>query len=437
MLSKANCVNLEPDKNPSTLSISTTFFQTKLSNGLRIGLRRSRSKGVYCGVMVHAGSRYDPVGQEGIAHLVEHMLFKGTGKRTGMQILRRLEEVGGSLEAFTTKDYMCLYAVVPRSYFPRAVELLSDLLFDSVFPDKELSTEIKVVEEEIHLYKDTPSDLIMDVHEEFFWENTPLAHPILGSKESVNSITREQCMSFAESAFRPDNMVFTCIGDVSEETVTSVCRKYLDRPNFDIGASQPKTLSVSISEATHFNRIEEKPFYAQSHVVIGGGSVSMQDPHRLTASLLLGYLVGDSSTSLLNVELREKRGLVYTVEGSACAMRDTGYWQIYFGCDEQSLHKAIRITNRCLDRVCAEGISPKRLKKWIIQTKGRLMLEEDDNESTFLRLCKEMLYLDKVYTPLELSEMIETITTEDTKRLAATLLEPSKRSILVYKGLDQ
>ena len=409
-----------------------TLFTTTLGSGLRLGHRKVPTQGIYCGVTIHAGSRYDFPHKEGLAHLVEHMLFKGTLHRNSIQILRRLEEVGGSLEAFTTKDYMCLYASAPRKYLRRAIELLADILFYSTFPTHELQKEIKVVQEEIHMYKDTPSEQIIDDYEEFFWQGGNLAHPILGTEESVQQLTAVDCKAFAETYFVPQNMAFSCLGDVMPQEVLRLVQKYFVCP---YPHKQPAPITVNTSPGNLPTlQVIPHPSCCQAHVVIGGKGLALTHPLRPVAALLLSYLVGDSSTSLLNIELREKRGLVYTVEGGIQCMRYEGSWQIYCGCATNEVKKILRITHRQLDKVANKGISERTLNQWKKLAKGQMTLGEDDHESTFLRIAKELLYLGEAQTLEGMHKILDSITVEQCRNVAAEILAPNNRWTLYYRG---
>ena len=401
-----------------------------LSNGLKCALLQAKSHAVYCGFAVLSGSRDDTDGYPGLAHLVEHMLFKGTQKRRALHINKRMELVGGDLNAYTTKDETFFYGSAPRGELVRAMELLGDLLRHATFPERELAKERIVVADEINLYKDTPSDQIFDDWEELFFRGTPLEHPILGTAESIMEITPEVMKDYVRRQYRPENMLFFCTGQVSIGRFRELCERYLSEPFDPVGRIIRPALDASFEP---FDQRRTSETY-QAHTLIGGRGFSIHDPRRIEASLLLNLLAGQSTNSILNIALREKHGWVYGVESANVAISDTGWWQIYFGSDPKHARPALDTTLSELRKLVAEPLKERVLQAWKKQIKGQLAMSSENGESVFLNFGRQLLHHGRYEGLAETSERIEALTPQSLHTVAQILFEESAISRLILSG---
>lgn len=387
---------------------------------------------MWCGFGIHSGSRDDPEELPGLAHFVEHTIFKGTIHRRADHIRNRMEVVGGSIDAYTTKDETVVYTVGPRGEVSRAVELLGDLIRHSTFPDKELEPERGVVRDEINLYRDTPSDRIFDEWDERFFRDPTLAHPILGDTRSLDRMRREDLLSYAERTFRPKRLLFFVMGQVTPKRFEELCRRYLSEPfPSEVTPSTRPELSLPIALA------DETPYFVhsrthQAHTLLGGLGATYNDPDRAAQNLLLQLLAGDGMNTLLNVELRERRGWVYNVEASVTCFPDVGWWQIYFGSDDDHAEEALRIVLEELDRLMQEPLREQVLRAWKKQTKGLALVSSEQSESTFLSFGRQMLLRGRYETLEEYFDRIDSVTTESLMETARRLF--AHPFTLIYNG---
>lgn len=412
--------------------MTAVYHTVTLDNGLRCALLPTRSRVVWCGFGIHSGSRDDPEELPGLAHFVEHTIFKGTIHRRADHIRNRMEVVGGSIDAYTTKDETVVYTIGPRGEVSRAVELLGDLIRHSTFPDKELEPERGVVRDEINLYRDTPSDRIFDEWDERFFRDPTLAHPILGDTRSLDRMRREDLLSYAERTFRPERLLFFVMGQVTPKRFEELCRRYLSEPfSSEVTPSTRAELSLPIALA------DETPYIVhsrthQAHTLLGGLGATYNDPDRAAQNLLLQLLAGDGMNTLLNVELRERRGWVYNVEASVTCFPDVGWWQIYFGSDDDHAEEALRIVREQLDRLMQEPLREQVLRAWKKQTKGLALVSSEQSESTFLSFGRQMLLRGRYETLEEYFDRIDSVTTESLMETARRLF--AHPFTLIYNG---
>lgn len=412
--------------------MTAVYHTVTLDNGLRCALLPTRSRVVWCGFGIHSGSRDDPEELPGLAHFVEHTIFKGTIHRRADHIRNRMEVVGGSIDAYTTKDETVVYTVGPRGEVSRAVELLGDLIRHSTFPDKELEPERGVVRDEINLYRDTPSDRIFDEWDERFFRDRSLAHPILGDTRSLDRMRREDLLSYAERTFRPERLLFFVMGQVTPKRFEELCRRYLSEPfPSEVTPSTRAELSLPIAFA------DETPYIVhsrthQAHTLLGGLGATYNDPDRAAQNLLLQLLAGDGMNTLLNVELRERRGWVYNVDASVTCFPDVGWWQIYFGSDDDHAEEALRIVLEQLDRLMQEPLREQVLRAWKKQTKGLALVSSEQSESTFLSFGRQMLLRGRYETLEEYFGRIDSVTTESLMETARRLF--AHPFTLIYNG---
>ena len=339
-----------------------------LANGLRIIHLPSDSPVSYCGIAVHAGTRDEQSDRYGLAHFVEHMLFKGTEKRKVRHILNRMEAVGGELNAYTTKEETFLYTVCLQEDIERAIELLSDLIFHSQFPEAEIEKERDVVIDEIHSYEDSPSELIFDEFENMIFTGNDLGHAILGEVESLRNFSSASCRDFTKDFYRPENMVFFSYG----KTPFSKILRYVEKYSPAISTVTSNRLirrrpELSIAETNTKNKNLH-----QTHVVTGGKAYGLFEDKRMGLLLLNNILGGPGMNSRLNVNLREKHGLVYTVDAEVMSYTDTGVFTIYFGCDHESMEQCLHLVHKELKSLRDKKLSDSQLTAAVKQWKGQL-----------------------------------------------------------------
>ncbi len=402
---------------------------TTLPCGLRAIHVPSSSPVVYMGYQIAAGSRDEQENEEGLAHFCEHMTFKGTEHRSAWNILNCLEAVGGSLNAYTTKECTVFYAAVPEHYTRRAVELLTDIVFHSTYPQKEINKEVEVICDEIESYNDSPADLIYDEFENIVFRGHALGHNILGTTERVRSFTTDDALRFTKRLYTPDNAIFFMYGGKK-------------MPSIHINTAsqvEPKMQKASISSALAFSahgEIMRDKGTHQAHVMLGCPSYSGCDEQlreRMSLYLLNNIIGGRGMNSRLNVVLREHRGLVYTVESSMTTYGDTGLWCTYLGCDKDDVKRCLRLVRRELDKFMNEPISPRRLNAAKKQLRGQLTIDCDNRENFALDLGAVYLFHNKARDVEKTCMEIDAVTAEDIQRVARDIFDPSKMTTLIYK----
>ncbi len=423
-----------------------------LSNGLRVIHLPSDSKVVYCGFQLNAGTRNEMPGEEGLAHFCEHVTFKGTKRRKAWHILNCLESVGGELNAYTNKEGTVYYAAILKEHIARAVDLLSDIVFHSVYPQAEIDKEVEVICDEIESYNDSPSELIYDEFENLLFQGTSLGHNILGTAEQVRSFKTEDALRFTRKLYRPDNAVFFAYGDVdfkrlvkllseelrvkSEETIGSEERRVkseelgcLDAPaQFNTQHSTFNTLPAPAGETI----VMEKNTH-QSHVMIGTRAYDVHDERRMPLYLLNNVLGGPGMNARLNLVLREKNGLVYTVESTMVTYENTGTWNIYFGCDEHDVNRCLKLVRRELDKLMAKPLSDSQLRAAKKQIKGQIGVACDNRESFALDMGKSFLHYGWEKNVDKLYEQVDAITSEQMQTVARELFDKERLVTLIFK----
>lgn len=402
-----------------------------LDNGLRIIHRWSTSPVVYCGYEVCAGTRDEGKGEEGMAHFCEHVTFKGTRRRTAMQILNRLESVGGELNAFTNKEDTVYYSAILKEHFPRAVDLLTDIVFGSTYPQHEIDKEVEVICDEIESYNDSPAELIYDDFENVVFDGHPLGHNILGSAERLRKYTTEDALRFTRRFYKPQNTVFFVDGDVDFKDVVKQLQKATGHfetavPLIDVEPSVPLPKyvprDIKHDRGTH-----------QAHVMVGNRGYSVHDRRRMPLYLLNNILGGPGMNARFNISLRERNALVYTVESTMVCYSDTGLWCTYFGCDPKDVRKCQRLVRRELDKVMKQPLTAAQLKAAKRQIKGQIGVACDNRESFALDFGKTFLHYGWQKDIVRLMNDIEEITAEQIQEVACDIFDPDKLTILVYE----
>ena len=385
------------------------------------------SRVAWCGLAVNAGSRDEQEGQYGLAHFVEHTIFKGTKHRRAWHILNRMERVGGELNAYTTKEGTMIYSVFPHNHLGRAVDLLADLVQWSVFPQDELDRERDVVLEEAASYRDTPSDAVYDDFEDLLFAGTELGHNILGKKEDLERLTREDCMSYLKTLYVPSNMVFFSVGPERPDRVFRLVEKGFSSMSHSMSSRQRQTPG----ESEPFRRIVPIGTH-QAHTVVGARMPHLAHPLRYALILLNNILGGPGMNSLLNVELRERRGYVYTVESTLTLLSDCGWMEIYLGCDPDDVRSSLRVIERITAHLGQDLLPVRRLDAYKKQYCGQLVVAADNAEFMAMRAGRGLLYHDRVATVDETIERIQAVTPDEIA-CAAAFLASDRLSSLTFQ----
>lgn len=403
------------------------YLTHTLSNGLRIVHKPIESNVSYCGFIVNAGTRDEAPDQYGMAHFVEHMLFKGTDKRRAYHIINRMENVGGELNAFTNKEETVVYSVFLEQHFSRAIELLSDITFHSNFPQSEIEKEVEVIIDEIHSYEDSPSELIFDEFENLVFDQSQIGHNILGSVELLQNFDGQMAKAFVNKFYNPSNMVFFSLGRTDFKKIVYYAEKYLSAIP-DIKSDIQRVKPVDISSV---NKREDKDT-SQAHVLIGGRSYSLYDPNRRVLNLLNNLLGGPGMNSRLNISLREKRGYVYNVDSSITSYTDTGITSIYFGCDKRNVDKCISLVHKELNRLRKEKLTSSQLSTAKKQLIGQIGVMGDNHENLALALGKNFLHHNHFNTLAETAQKIEAVTAEQILAVSNEIFDERSLFTLIY-----
>lgn len=403
------------------------YLTHTLSNGLRIVHKPIESNVSYCGFIVNAGTRDEAPDQYGMAHFVEHMLFKGTDKRRAYHIINRMENVGGELNAFTNKEETVVYSVFLEQHFSRAIELLSDITFHSNFPQSEIEKEVEVIIDEIHSYEDSPSELIFDEFENLVFDQSQIGHNILGSAELLQNFDGQMAKAFVNKFYNPSNMVFFSLGRTDFKKIVYYAEKYLSAIS-DIKSDIQRIKPVDISSV---NKREDKET-SQAHVLIGGRSYSLCDPNRRVLNLLNNLLGGPGMNSRLNISLREKRGYVYNVDSSITSYTDTGITSIYFGCDKKNVDKCISLVHKELNRLRKEKLTSSQLSTAKKQLIGQIGVMGDNHENLALALGKNFLHHNHFNTLAETAQKIEAVTAEQILAVSNEIFDERSLFTLIY-----
>ncbi len=399
-----------------------------LPNGMRVIHATNHSPISYCGILINAGTRDELENESGMAHFTEHMLFKGTKKRKPHHIINRMEDVGGELNAFTSKEETGIYSIFYEEYLERSIELLADIVFNSQFTEKQLERERIVILDEINSYLDTPSALIYDDIEQVVFNNHDLGNPILGTPESLMSITVDKMRAYVERQFKTDKMVFFSVGKTPFSKVLKKAEKHLNI--HATSTSEPK-LRTAPPKTTIENVSLEKDTH-QTHYIIGRKTYDMFHPNKATLYLLNSILGGLGMNSRLNNSLREKNGLVYTVESTHSLYSDSGLFSVYFGCDPKNTDKCLNLIHKEFQKLKEKSLTPHQLSKAKKQLKGELGIAFENKENMALDMAKSFLHFGRYINLAEASEQIDHVTAQQIQSLANELLSIDEFSSLYY-----
>ena len=451
-----------------------------LDNGLRIIHLPSDSKVVYCGYQINAGTRNEEPGEEGLAHFCEHVTFKGTERRKAWHILNCLESVGGDLNAYTNKEGTVYYSAILKEHIARAVDLLSDIVFHSVYPQAEIDKEVEVICDEIESYNDSPAELIYDEFENILFKGSPLGHNILGTAEQVRAFKTEDALRFTRKLYRPDNAIFFAYGDIDFKKLVKLIQKALgewpkgrelacstdcksaetpteeriaektptkERITEETPTGETPTEEMEAGDANH--KVQSSKFNVQSkvagqtivmqknthqaHVMIGTQAYDVNDDRRMPLYLLNNMLGGPGMNAKLNLALREHNGLVYTVESTMVAYGDTGTWSIYFGCDEHDVKRCLRLVRKELDKFMQKPLSDAQLKAAKKQIKGQIGVACDNRENFALDFGKSFLHYGWEKNVDRLYEQVDEITAAQIQAVAQELFDKNRLTTLIFK----
>ena len=451
-----------------------------LDNGLRIIHLPSDSKVVYCGYQINAGTRNEEPGEEGLAHFCEHVTFKGTERRKAWHILNCLESVGGDLNAYTNKEGTVYYSAILKEHIARAVDLLTDIVFHSVYPQAEIDKEVEVICDEIESYNDSPAELIYDEFENILFKGSPLGHNILGTAEQVRAFKTEDALRFTRKLYRPDNAIFFAYGDIDFKKLVKLIQKALgecpkgrelacsadcksaetpteeriaeetptkERIAEETPTGETPTEEMEAGNANH--KVQSSKFNVQSkvagqtivmqknthqaHVMIGTRAYDVNDSRRMPLYLLNNMLGGPGMNAKLNLALREHNGLVYTVESTMVAYGDTGTWSIYFGCDEHDVKRCLRLVRKELDKFMQKPLSDAQLKAAKKQIKGQIGVACDNRENFALDFGKSFLHYGWEKNVDRLYEQVDEITAAQIQAVAQELFDKDRLTTLIFK----
>mgnify|MGYP004476967009 FL=1 len=444
-----------------------------LDNGLRIIHLPSDSQVVYCGYQINAGTRNEEPGEEGLAHFCEHVTFKGTERRKAWHILNCLESVGGDLNAYTNKEGTVYYSAILKEHIARAVDLLSDIVFHSVYPQAEIDKEVEVICDEIESYNDSPAELIYDEFENILFKGSPLGHNILGTAEQVRAFKTEDALRFTRKLYRPDNAIFFAYGDIDFKKLVKLIGRALaddesgklaeegchadfaDDADFsgDTGISEGRdSENTQMSQAPQMTQISRGAMDSrdsmdspagqtivmqknthQAHVMIGTRAYDVNDDRRMPLYLLNNMLGGPGMNAKLNLALREHNGLVYTVESTMVSYGDTGTWSIYFGCDEHDVKRCLRLVRKELDKFMQKPLSDAQLKAAKKQIKGQIGVACDNRENFALDFGKSFLHYGWEKNVDRLYEQVDAITATQIQAVAQELFDKDRLTTLIFK----
>ena len=463
-----------------TLHLEMKYNTYTLDNGLRIIHLPSDSQVVYCGYQINAGTRNEEPGEEGLAHFCEHVTFKGTERRKAWHILNCLESVGGDLNAYTNKEGTVYYSAILKEHIARAVDLLSDIVFHSVYPQAEIDKEVEVICDEIESYNDSPAELIYDEFENILFKGSPLGHNILGTAEQVRAFKTEDALRFTRKLYRPDNAIFFAYGDIDFKKLVKLIQKALgecpksrelacsadcksaetpteeriaeetptkEKITKETPTGETPTEEMEAGDANH--KVQSSKFNVQSkvagqtivmqknthqaHVMIGTQAYDVNDDRRMPLYLLNNMLGGPGMNAKLNLALREHNGLVYTVESTMVAYGDTGTWSIYFGCDEHDVKRCLRLVRKELDKFMQKPLSDAQLKAAKKQIKGQIGVACDNRENFALDFGKSFLHYGWEKNVDRLYEQVDEITATQIQAVAQELFDKDRLTTLIFK----
>ncbi len=398
-----------------------------LPSGIKCILKRVKSKVAYCSLTIGTGSRDEAATEHGMAHLIEHTMFKGTVKRNSYHINTLLDNVGGDMNAYTTKEETVIHTVSLKEDIRKAIDLISDVAFNSKYSQKDIDKEVNIIIDEINSYKDSPAELIYDEFEELLFKGSSLGRSILGTKRGLKKLKSDDVKRFVAKNYNTDRMVFAIIGDITKSRFIDLCDSYFGNVPKNISSLMRDTppmlppQNITINKRTY-----------QAHVIIGGRAYNFMSAKRVATVLALNILGGPSANSRLNLLLREKYALTYNVEANYSAYCDSGLVSVYFSCDEESIEKARTLLFNEIKSMQNEPLSPTQLKRAKKQLIGQLSIGAESSESYMLSAAKSYLLYGSVDTPAHINEVINGVTSDDIMSVMREIFAEDNISSLIY-----
>lgn len=410
------------------LILENNYYLFTLFNGIRVVHKNTGSPVAHLGILINSGSRDEFESEHGLAHFIEHAMFKGTRKRKTYQLISRLEDVGGELNAYTTKEETCVHASFLSEYYERALELISDIVFNPIFPVNEIEKEKEVIIDEINSYRDNPSEMIFDDFEQMIFPDNTLGRTILGTEKSVSSLTREDIINFRLRNYSGQNIVVSSVGNLNIEKIKSLAIKYL----LEIEIPNSKKQIFRTTKYIPSEKLVEHDTY-QAHCIIGNVAYHVQDSRRLSLFLLNNILGGPGMNSRLNLSLREKNGYTYNIESSYNPYFDTGVFTVYFGTDKEKLDKSIKLSAIEFKKLREKRMGVIQLSKAKKQLKGQIAIASENNESLMLNMGKSIQVFGRMEEISEIYKQIDNISSGQLIEIANEILHPQHLSTLIFK----
>ena len=409
-----------------------TFYHN-LPNGVQIVHRKTTSPVVYVGIMVGAGTRHELPNENGMAHYIEHCVFKGTGHYTARQIINQIEGIGGEINAYTTKEETTFYAATLSNHFRTTLHLLAEMVLRPTFSKKETDKEVTVILDEIESYNDSPSELIYDDFENMIFEGTSLAMPILGTKKTLKCISKspQYPLDWMAQHYRPERMVLFVLGNVTTRQVISAAEKELGEA-FSISSASRTTSPSNITRASSAATRTYRRHTHQTHIMLGSHAYPIGHPKQLTMYLLNNILGGGSMSSRLYLSLREKHGLVYNIDSQAVPLSDTGYWNIYLACEPQHKDQCLELCHKELQTLRDLRLTSSQLQRALRQLEGQMAISAENQENNALAMAKQMLYYHHAPAWQETFAKVQQITPEQLQEVANEVFDAEKIATLQY-----
>jgi predicted Zn-dependent peptidase len=398
-----------------------------LPNGLRIVHKQTKSPVAHVGVIINTGSRDELPEEHGLAHFTEHVIFKGTEKRKLFQVLGRLENIGADLNAFTTKEDISVFASFPKRYYGRTIELLSDIIFHSIFPEKEIEKEKDVIIDEINAYEDTPSEAIFDDFEDLLFPGTTLGRNILGRPAILRKFNREKILHFTAKHFHPANIVLCSVGNIGPDRLLELVTRYFNMADKTSEVTKREPLISYKSKQEH-----RKRSVYQAHCMIGNRAYSSYHPQRTAMALLNNILGGPAMNSRLNLAIREKHGIAYNIESNYSPLSDTGVFAIYLGTEASNLEKSIRLVHHELEKLRLLRLGTIQLHTAKRQLTGQIAIAMESQQNDMLSMGKSLLLYNKVESLREICERINALSAENLMEAANHVFSPDSLSMLTF-----
>lgn len=402
----------------------------RFSNGIQLVHQHINSDSVvsHLALIINVGSRDEMKKEIGLAHFIEHVIFKGTKKRKAYHILSRLEDVGGEINAYTSKEETVIQTAFLHQHYERALELIADIVINSAFPQKELDKEKEVVIDEINSYKDTPSEQIFDDFDQLLFPNHSLGNNILGTKAQVRKYTQQDVLSFVKKHYKAGEMVISSIGNIDfDKLILLIDKLFAELPN---GHQEKKRIHPDVYEKVE---IKKKKRVYQAHCIIGNRAYHLQDEKRIPFSLLNNYLGGPGLNSRLNLGIREKYGFTYNLESNYTALSDTGHFSIYLGTDQNYLEKTIELVHKELTNLRDKKLGPQQLRKAQQQLIGQIAISEESNANKVLNNGRSLMSYGRISNMKDIQEKIMAITAESIQQVAQEIFNPEELSMLIYQ----